>query len=274
MSLTYLGDQITIYSGSAMLLAGVIGNGMNIFIFSTTHTYRTTPLSFYYLIGSIDNMIYILIFLITRIATAIIGIDLTFTSLIWCKARAFFTLFLAPISFTCSCLATIDQFFVTSQNVNLRLCSNIKWAHRIIIIAIIVWFIHGIFAPVFYNITPIRCGSTNAVYADYATIYPTVILCAIPVLIMVVFGCLAYRNIRLTIVLVAQHADRQLTKMILIQVLLVVISIMPYGINSAYRLITVAIPKSIDRQVEEAFITTMVSLVSYLYYIVCVIFSL
>jgi hypothetical protein len=215
-------------------------------------------------------MIFSLIFLITRIVTAIIGIGLTFTSLIWCKARAFFTLFLAPISFTCSCLATIDQFFVTSQNVNLRRCSNIKWAHRIIIIAIIVWFIHGVFGSIFYSITPIRCSSTNAVYAGYTTIYPPVILCAIPVLIMVVFGYLAYQNIHSTRALAEQQADRQLTKMILIQVVLVVISTIPYGINSAYRLITVRIPKPIDQQVEEAFITTMVSLVSYLYYIVCV----
>jgi hypothetical protein len=127
------------------------------------------------------------------------------------------------------------------------------------------------FGILFYNITSIRCSSTNAVYADYAVIYVIVILWIIPVLVMIIFGCLAYRNIRQTIVLVEQQADRQLTRMTLIQVILVIISIAPYGINSAYRLITSSITKDIDRQIKENFSTTMVTLISYLYYIVCII---
>jgi hypothetical protein len=120
MSLTYIGDQITVYTGSVLLLTGLIGNGMNILIFSSVRTYHKTPSTFYYLIGSIINIIYILINLITRIVTASNGFVLTRTSLIWCKSRAFFAGSLAPISFTCSCLATIDQFFLTSQKVHIR----------------------------------------------------------------------------------------------------------------------------------------------------------
>jgi ABC-type uncharacterized transport system YnjBCD permease subunit len=81
---------------------------------------------------------------------------------------------------------------------------------------------------VFYYITPIKCSSTNAVYADYVTIYPTVILCGIPVLIMVIFGYLPYQNIHSTRAHAEQQADRPLKKMILIQVVSIVISTMPY----------------------------------------------
>jgi hypothetical protein len=243
---------------------------MNILIFPSVRTYRTAPSSFYFLVGSIVNTIYILINLNTRIVTAANGFDLTLTSLIWCKARPVFAGSLAPISFICSCLATIDQFFVTSQIVNIRRCSNIKWTHRILIVVIIVWCIHRMFGILFYNITSIRCSSTNAVYADYAVIYFIVILCAIPVLVMIIFGCLVYRNIRQTIVLAEQQADRPLTRMTLIQIILVIISIAPYSISSAYRLITSRITKNIDRQIKKNFITTMVTLVSYLYYIVCI----
>jgi hypothetical protein len=239
-------------------------------IFSTIHTYRRTPCSFYFLVGSIINIIYILINLITRIVTAANGFDLTQTSLIWCKARAFFAGSLAGISLTCSCLATIDQFLVTSTSVHVRRYSNIRWTHRILIIVFIVWCIHGMFAPFFYNITSIRCASTNTVYADYATIYVVVILSVIPISIMIVFGCLTYRNLRQRIVLAEQHADRQLTQMILIQVVLIIVSLTPYGTNSTYRLITNNINKNVDRQVTENLITTIVTMISYLYYIVCI----
>ncbi|CAF1638437.1 unnamed protein product [Adineta ricciae] len=266
MSLTEIGDQLTLYSGCIFLFTGLIGNGINTFVFSRVRTYRTTPCTFYFLVGSIDNIVYILINLIARIVAARYDIDLTRTSIVWCKSRAFLAASLSPISFTCSCVAAIDQFLVTSQNVNLRRCSNIKLAYRIVIGIIGFWSIHGIFAPVFYNITTVRCASTNAIYAIYSTIYVTIVITTIPVVIMIVFGGLTYRNIRLTRVPAQQHADRQLLRMILFQILLISLSILPYGINSTYRLITSTNPKSTDQQLRETFVTTVVTLVTYFYF--------
>jgi hypothetical protein len=110
---------------------------------------------------------------------------------------------------------------------------------------------------------------TNAIYRDYLVTYTLVTLCAIPVLIQIVFGCLTYRNIRQTIVLAQQHADRQVTIMTLIQVVLIVISVSPPGIYTAYILITSGIVKDAERQMEEGFATTIISLTSYFYYMVC-----
>jgi hypothetical protein len=269
MSLAYITDQLTVYIGSFLLITGLISNGMNIWIFSSVRTYRKTPSTFYYLIESIINTIYISMNLITRIVTSSNGFDLTLTSLAWYKSRAFFLGSLAPISYTCSCLAIIDQFFLTSQKVHIRRLSNINRTYRIVILVIIVWCIHGGFAPFFYNITPTRCMSTNALYANYTAIYVIVISCAIPVIVIMIFGYLTYQNLHQTIVLAAEHADDQLTKMILIQLILFIISIIPYGINTTYRLITSEIPKDLDRQVKENFITIIVTLITYLYFIVC-----
>ena len=272
MSLTYIGEQITLYTGSILFIAGIFGNGMNILIFSTVRNYRTIPTTFYFLSGSITNILYLLLLLTTRIVTAANGIDLTRTSLAWCKTRPFFVGFLAPLCFTCSCLATIDQFFVTSQHVNIRRLSNIKWAHRVLIISIIFWSIHGLFGPIFYEITSVRCTSTNAIYAEYAVVYVVVVVCAIPICVIGLFGWLTYRNIRRAIILAEQHVDQELSQMILFQMILIFVSIGPYGVNSAYRLITSGVKKSLDQQVKEAFITTIVTLISYLYYVVCLIF--
>lgn len=268
MSLTYIGDQLFVYFGSLFLVTGIVGNTINVFVFLAVRRYRTKPCTFYFLIASVDNILYISIFLIARIVAAANEFDLTRTSLAWCRARAFFAASLSPISLTCSCLAIIDQYFLTSQHARLRQCSNIHWAHRIACIVIVVWCAHGSVGPVFYQISSVRCLSFNAVYAVYATIYTAVIVCLLPMTIMGVFGWLTYRNLRRTTALAREHADRQSVRMTLIQALLVLMSIGPYGINSAYRLITMNVLKSAEQQSKETFATTVVTISSYLYYTV------
>jgi len=272
MSLLYIGEQITIYGGLFILIIGVVGNGINVLVFSTVGNYRRTPCTFYFLIASIFNIAYITIDLPSRIVTVGYGIDLTQTSTSWCKIREFCIVTPPLITLTCSCLATIDQYFATSQSAYLRRFSNIKWAHRITIIVIIIWCLHGIPILVFYNISPstTACVNTNSSYAIYGPIYLLGLICGIPVVVMVLFGYLAYRNIHLTRVLAEQQADRQLTRMILIQVLLLVICIVPYSINNAYELITSGVSKGTNRLIIELFILTIFSLVAYFYFGVCI----
>jgi hypothetical protein len=113
--------------------------------------------------------------------------------------------------------------------------------------------------------------NTNAAYAIYALIYLLGLICGIPVLTMMIFGYLTYRNIHLTRILAEQQADRQLAKMTLIQVILVVICIVPYSIFICYSLITSGISKDINRLIIESFILAIFSLVSYFYFAVMLI---
>jgi len=71
---------------------------------------------------------------------------------------------------------------------------------------------------------------------------------------MTVFGYLTYQSIHLTRVLVEQQADRQLTKMILIQVILVVICLAPYSIKNAYNVIAASVSKDKNRLNAEDFV--------------------
>ena len=126
VSLTYLSDQLTVYIGLILLFFGLIGNGINIWIFSTVRNYRQTPCSFYFLIGSIFNFLYVLLNLPLRIISSINKIDLSVNSLIWCKIQGYFICLFGVISFSCSCLAIIDQYLITSKNISFRQLSNMK----------------------------------------------------------------------------------------------------------------------------------------------------
>jgi hypothetical protein len=271
MSLLYIGQLITIYCGFILLFTGIIGNGLNVFIFSSVQNYRRIPCTFYFVVEAIFNILELSINLTSRIVSAGYGIDLTRTSVIWCKTRYFFFGFFAIISFSCSCLATVDQFFVTSPSPHLRQLSKIQWAHRIVFGLIIFGFLLSMATNfAFFNISPTinACAPVNTAYALYVQLFTLIGLGSIPILIMFVFGCLTYRNIRQTRTLLEQHADRQLVKMILIQAILVVISVTPYGINGIYDLATAGIVKNEDRQEKESFVTAVVAVLAYSYYAV------
>lgn len=272
MSLPYIGEQLTIYIGSFPVITGVIGNGINIWIFSSVRSYRQTPCTFYFLIGSIFNILYLLILLISRIVMSGTTVDLTRTSVGWCKMRNFFLPTLCLVSLLCSCLAAIDQFFATSKNPSIRRLSNLKWSYRIIVVSIVLCCLHGIPNILYFNISPTTntCVSTSKAFAIYfPSIYILTLNCAIPVAVMMIFGYLAYRNINLTIVLAQQRAERQLMRMIMIDVLLAMISFIPYGINGAYTLITARIVKDPYRIQIENFAYTIASVICYFYYSVC-----
>ena len=275
MSLSYISQQIIIYGGLFLMIGGIVGNGINIAVFSSVRIYRRTPGTFYFLIASIFNLAYVTINLIPRIIISGFDIDLTRTSTIWCKIRFFCLTTFTLIIVTCSCLATIDQFFLTSRNVNLRRYSSMKWAHHIVFIVIIVWCLHGILPLWFQYISPITniCVYTDPIYAIYSSIYLLGLVCIIPVSIMTIFGYLIYRHIHSIRLLAEQQVDRHLVKMTLIQVILLAVTIVPYGINSTYGLITSKMIKDDNRLLIESFISTIVILIVYIYYAVCVFFG-
>jgi hypothetical protein len=276
MSLTYIGNQLVIYGGLTCLIGGLLGNSLNVFIFSTDRNYRRNPCTFYFMAASIANIIYMSINFTGRIVGVIVGIDFTTTSVGWCKMRQYFIVAFSLITLTCSCLAAIDQFFITSRNVLLRRLSKIESAHRIVMIIVIIWFLHAIPSPIYYNIVPPsnRCVITNSVFAVYNRVYLLGLLCFIPISVTSIFGYLTYRNIRQTRVLAEQNANRQLTRMTLFQVVFVAICLIPYSINSVYGYATEKFVKDSNQLTKENFATTVAILVTYVYYSVCLVFFL
>jgi hypothetical protein len=85
VALPYVIQQYTLYVGYFFLIIGIFGNTMNIYILSAVTSYRSTPSTFYFLIGSIYDIIVILVSLISRILETGYGLNLSNSSMIWCK---------------------------------------------------------------------------------------------------------------------------------------------------------------------------------------------
>lgn len=259
---------MTLYSGYVTWITGIIGNVMNVIVFLTMRTYRITPCTFYFLIGSMMNIFYIMIVLTTRILAIGYDLDLTRQSIVWCKMRYFFVYSLSLMTITCSSLSSIDQYLITSEKVHFRRLSSIRNARRVMIIFGMIWILHGIAAAVYREINPSTktCSNSNNGYIIYTIIYIIAFLCLIPVLIMILFGYLTYRNISRRRIAIRRGFDRQTIRMTLFLLTLNVICLLPYGIFLTYQFLTTSFAKDSDRLMKENFISTIVTLVSYFYY--------
>ncbi len=92
-----------------------------------------------------------------------------------------------------------------------------------------------------------QCKNLNDNYSIYIQIYLLGLITSIPVSIMFIFGYLTYRNIHGRRILGEQQADRQLVRMTLVEIILIVICITPFGIMNTYNLVTSGMSKDQNR---------------------------
>lgn len=229
-------QQITIYYGLFILITGVFGCLLNILVFTTLKTFQRVPCIFYLTIASIVNVGQLLTSLLVRILA--IGFYINLTAVSWfCKCRVFLLQFCALVSLICMSLATVDQFMSMTH----RHLSSLQLAHRHIIMACIISSFHGIFFLIYYDTPHDVCEIINVNFAKYFSyFYFPVLLGLVPVLTMVIFASLAFFNIRTIasrhVHIIRLSRDRQVTAMVLVQVVFIVLSTVPYIISNIYSL--------------------------------------
>jgi hypothetical protein len=265
--------QVSIYLGIPMLILGVIGGVLNIIIFLSLKTFRQNSCAFYLIVMSFVNIGLLLTGLLSRITISGFDLDLTQTSGFYCKFRVYVNQLFILTSLTCICLATIDQFRATNSLRHVHQEHNIKLARNLVMIFIFIWLLHGIPYLVYYNliISPktrlATCSITSSIFQEY-TIYGFLVVLSgiLPYFITVVFGLLAYRNVRQRayrrLPLVRRELDKQMTAMVLVHVIFEFFTLLPYIIVSIIALDTTLM----NDPIVSAFIQFMKILTIYFYY--------
>jgi hypothetical protein len=239
-SIYFAVKEMTIYLGIPTFVLGVIGGFLNVIIFLSLKTFRESSCAFYLMIMSIFDIGRLFFSVLSFIMRRGFGIDWGVYSLFLCKIRyCFFSVFTLT-SMTHLCLATIDQYFATSSYVRWQQWCNIKLAHRISSIFIIIWALQGIPYVVFLNqvFSPSTnttvCLPTNDIFNQYLTYVLYFILLNLIPLITIIFGLMAYYNARhlahRTVPLVRRELDKQLTVMVLVQVLINFCTLVPFSV--------------------------------------------
>jgi hypothetical protein len=231
--------QLTIYFGTPVFFAGIVGGVLNTIVFLSLRTFRQSSCAFYLTIMSIFNVLVLSFGLSQFVFPALSGFDATVTSLFYCKFRVFFYVMAIETSMTCFCLATIDQYFATCSHPRLQQLCNIKLAQRIVIITVIFWVLHGIPFLVFFNhvasptTNQISCSDTNYIFEQYRSFFLIpVVIGYLPIVTVALFGLMAYRNVQQiayrTVPLVRRRLDKQITVMVLVQAIVYIFTLLPF----------------------------------------------
>ena len=231
--------EFTIYFGVPILIIGVIGGVLNIIVFLSLKTFGQSACTFYLTIMSFVNIGQLIANLLSRIMMTGWGLHFTDSSPVYCKFRYYYLQVCGLTSYSCMCLATIDQFLATSRRHQWQQFLTIRRARFSSMLFCLVWLLHGIPAIIFFypvaspRTGTISCSFTNEIFQKYYTYFYTLTLMGlIPTSITVLFGCLAYRNVRQipyrAVPLARRELDKQLTSMVLVQVVYNFIVMAPY----------------------------------------------
>jgi hypothetical protein len=232
--------QYTLYTGYILFAFGIIGNAINILVFTQLKLFRNNRCAFYLTIESISSCLYQSIVFITIIFTSIYGDDGTGHFLVWCRLKYILGQTAVLIVFSMICCAAADQFFSTNYRLHLRECFTLKVARCFTFTFVCIWMIHSIIFGLFSGIQPsVGCVISNQIYLQYATffLYP-VLFGLLPIVIASFFSLLAFQNVRRIVrrqlPILRRRLDRQMTAMVLIRVVFFVCFAFPYSIFRIY----------------------------------------
>ena len=273
-TLFYITQHVSIYFGIPLLIAGLFGGLLNVIVFLSLRTFRQSSCAFYLTIISFVNLGQLLTGLFSRIMINGFYIDWTHKSISYCKIRYFALQSCSLISCTCICLAILDQYFATCTRPRWQRWSHLRVAYCLTSLFSFIWILHGILYLIFVvqvksSMTgEIVCTIVDRVFSRYHPYgYLITLTSVLPVAITVFFGLLVYNHVRQiayrTVPLVRRELDKQLTNMVLKQVIINFFTVLPYAIMG---IILLNVTNKTD-QVTIAVLQFIQTMTIYLYYL-------
>ncbi|CAF4046858.1 unnamed protein product [Adineta steineri] len=201
INFAFINQTINRYVPIPLLLFGIIGNILNIFVF-TRQAFRTNICVIYFLASTISDSFSLGIGLVTRLLAGF-NVDPTQYSSGFCKMRFFVTYYSAYSGAWFISLACVERYLCSSRNVQIRQLVTIKRAYISIIIILIAGFLA--FGEQIYciDINQQLLGAPQSCYqlkrniacqiADSLLQFLLEILT--PAIVMIVFGSLVLRNV-------------------------------------------------------------------------------
>lgn len=228
-----------LYFDYIIFVVGLVGNSINLLVFTKLKLFRNNRCTFYLIVESIANIVMLIQYFIPQIIQLIYGNDPINLSIIWCKTKTTLAqscrLFISSVI----CLEAFDQFLST-HHLYYRQLNTLRLARYLIWITACVWFCQTIPYIIYFEILPgFGCIIINTDLINYYSYFYYIFLNGlIPILISSLFSLLAYRNvrhiIRLRIPMERRRLDYQMTAMIFVRVIVFVVLHTPYTIFRIY----------------------------------------
>ena len=240
------------------VILGILGNAFCIFYF-LQKSQRASSCALYLSLAAMMNMFAITFGTATNILNALKAVAAT--SIIYCKLRMYINHTSILIARVFIVLASIDTYAMTSARHTCRLFSRRSNAVKYVLAVLICCPIIAVHIPIMNTIVAGQCVMTG-VYSLIFTIYQMLIAGILPPLVMMIFSCLAYLNMKKVRVgpenvgnRTKRHQQQQLVRMVTTQITIYIISAELNPITTLYKQITANVTdKSQDQKAVESFI--------------------
>ncbi|CAF0890220.1 unnamed protein product [Adineta ricciae] len=258
----------------ALLIVGVIGNILNCLVFLRKRL-RSNPCSVLFAAASVANAVVMIYFIVPTIHS-LYNSPPENANWIYCKLRLYIRNALLVISRSYLSLACVACYAQSSRNARIRELFRPKIVFRLIILVPIIWFIIPLHIPLLTTIQNGKCLMWAGAAALYHSIYICFVAAILPTGTMIVFSLLAFRNLQQmkrnvqpaddlpahnTEKLRLQQRDRQLSKMLFVQIIVYMIFTFSYPLNTLYNAVVLIIggTKSTERTTIENFVLFLTS---------------
>ena len=263
------------------LILGLVGNCLNIILFTKLKALRDKTCGFYFLTESIVDLSQILFGVVSFIIETGFGINMSTNSTVWCKIKTTTIQSLHIVFLSTVCMVALDQFLATHHSINIRRISTKQFAHNLFFSTEFLMIIHLILSLIYYELKSPVYGciiyNTNmAIYYNFF-FYP-VFNCLVPMSITIGFSLRAFHNVRYLvrrqIPLERRQLDHQVTAMTFARVIAFIICTLPYFIYRVYALQTMIKIEITTQYATIKVVEVVVSFLAYLNYVVRLFFVL
>ncbi|CAF1324968.1 unnamed protein product [Adineta steineri] len=236
-----IGNCLLEIVGLIIIIISTIGNLCNYIVFVYISPLNKHPNALFIIGSSIGSLIFINTGLLTTIIQLLTGINLLEQSLFWCKINLWLTYSSGCFSFMCYCFAAFSQFLLTLPKIKWqRLITPIR-AQIMILLTALIWLLIFIPLPIFYNhiqiSTTITCINLNSFINLYASCGIIIGYYGIPILLILILFSLTWYNMR-QLLIRRRSLEGAVTRMMLIQMNIILMSGIPAGICIIYILST------------------------------------
>ncbi|UJR18193.1 hypothetical protein I4U23_005094 [Adineta vaga] len=268
--LNLIARNILVFGGSSLFIIGIIGNSINILMFSSFPQFNKGSTSVFLLFSFLGSQTTLLTGLLPQIVHRFSGTDPLATYVILCKLRWYIGLGSATVALHCLTLAAVNQYLLTSRNIQHHRLINRRRAF--IISFFVIVYTLGLLSPYFIYYTHIpnsinmtQCDVDNTIAASYNA-YITLIIYSIgPIIILSIFSFFTWWNIRNKLV---RHLtiEQSLTRLVFAQITMVLLASVGFGVRRTYSLYTLNMQKSALQIAQENVATNAFTLFSFIVY--------
>jgi hypothetical protein len=229
-------NYLIVYGYSISMILGNIGNVFIVIIFSRQ---RQTACAIYLICAAVMNIFFVTYSSIAEILLFYYP-DRMAGVTIFCKLYRYIVYIVGEEADTMLVLACIDRFLITSDRDNFRAFSTPKRAKYLIFFSFIFWTLFTIHLPIMLTVVNGRC-TTPGVYSIIYSVFTIIVVGLIPSITLVIFGYLAYHNMRkmqnriqpvgrntIDGNISIQRRDRDLLIIILAEILVYVVTTSPF----------------------------------------------